>query len=139
MCREADLIIHAGDLSEASILQTFEAFGPPVIAVRGNVDSEELQHRLPESHTLKVESVAIGVIHDAGPRKGRLARLRAAFPGTQAVIFGHSHLPLQEEEGDFQIFNPGSPTERRRSPCKSMGLATVAGTKISFELIDLGT
>lgn len=138
-CRESDLIIHAGDFMEASILEFFKSLGPPVTAVHGNVDSNDLRNWLPETTTVEVESVRIGVIHDAGPRKGRLERMRALFPDRGAVVFGHSHLPLHEDEDGFQIFNPGSPTERRRSPFKSMGRATVDGSSISFELIDLGT
>ena len=65
--------------------------------------------------------------------------MRRLFPDHDAVIFGHSHLPLHEEEDGFQIFNPGSPTERRRSPFKSMGRATVDGDEIRFELLELGT
>ncbi len=82
----------------------------------------------------------IGVIHDAGPRKGRLERMRRRFPGVEAVIFGHSHLPLHERAADgFQIFNPGSPTERRRAPSKTMGLlrARAGGKGPRFKLVEL--
>ena len=72
-----------------------------------------------------------------GPAAGRLARLRRRFPDADAVVFGHSHIPLHEREGDFQIFNPGSPTERRRAPRHSMGLARVEGGAIEFELVTL--
>ena len=138
ICREADLIIHGGDFSEASVLELFKSFGPPAVAVHGNIDSKNLRSRLPDTTTVKVESVRLGLIHDSGPRKGRLSRMRKRFPEHDAVIFGHSHLPLHEQEDGFQIFNPGSPTERRRSPFKSMGRARVEGAEISFELIDLG-
>lgn len=138
-CREADLIIHGGDFVEASILELFRSFGPPVTAVHGNVDSGELRNWLPETTTLEVESVRIGLVHDSGPKKGRLARMRRLFPEHDAVVFGHSHLPLHEEEDGFQIFNPGSPTERRRSPFRSMGVARVDGSSLGFELVDLGT
>lgn len=73
------------------------------------------------------------VVHDAGPAKGRLARLRHRFPGADAVVFGHSHLPLHEEEDGFQIFNPGSPTERRRAPRASMGLLSHEGDELIFK------
>ena len=138
ICRESDLIVHAGDFMKIEVLEMFECFGPPVLAVSGNVDSAELQGRLPETVTVEVESARLSVIHDSGPRKGRLNRMRRRFPDSDAVIFGHSHLPLHEEEDGFQIFNPGSPTERRRSPFKSMGKATVEGDRISFKLVDLG-
>jgi predicted phosphodiesterase len=78
------------------------------------------------------------MIHDAGPADGRLARLKRRFPDTQAVVFGHSHQPLLEQDGDgFAIFNPGSPTERRRAPHHTMGAATAADGRIAFELVAL--
>ncbi len=138
-CREADLIIHGGDFSEPSVLEMFRSFGPTVAAVHGNVDSKELRGWLPETTSVEVESIRIGLVHDSGQASGRLARMQALFPNHDAVVFGHSHLPLHEESDGFQIFNPGSPTERRRAPFKSMGAATVDGTHIRFELIDLGT
>jgi predicted phosphodiesterase len=64
--------------------------------------------------------------------------MRNRFPDAQAVVFGHSHIPLHEEREGFQIFNPGSPTERRRSPRHTMGVATVAAGRIAFELIVVG-
>jgi putative phosphoesterase len=139
ICRESDLIIHAGDFMEASVLEEFRNFGPPVVAVHGNVDSDDLRNWLPSVATVEVEEARIGVVHDSGPSKGRLERMMGLFPDRGAVIFGHSHMPLHEVAGGFQIFNPGSPTERRRSPFKSMGKALVEGSKVSFELIDLGT
>ena len=138
ICRKSDLIIHGGDFMETSILELFRSFGPPVTAVHGNVDSKELRNWLPESTTVEVESVRIGLIHDSGPKQGRLDRMRKLFPDHDAVVFGHSHLPLHEQEDGFQIFNPGSPTERRRSPFKSMGLAMVNEGRLSFEMVDLG-
>ena len=54
--------------------------------------------------------------------------MRLRFPEADAVIFGHSHLPLHEEADGFQIFNPGSPTERRRAPRHSFGIAEAAAT-----------
>jgi len=109
----------------------------PVAAVHGNVDSAELRRELPESICLELGDVVLGVIHDAGPAKGRLERLRARFPDADAVVFGHSHMPLHEERDGFQILNPGSPTERRRSPHRSMGEAAIDGGGIEFRLLTL--
>jgi uncharacterized protein len=132
----ADLIVHAGDFSESSVLAQLRELGP-VAAVHGNVDSPELRRELPESLSLDLDGVTLAVIHDAGPAKGRLERLRARFPDADAVLFGHSHLPLHEERDGFQIFNPGSPTERRRAPGRSMGEATVAGGRIELRHLPL--
>jgi predicted phosphodiesterase len=77
--------------------------------------------------------------HDGGPAAGRLARLRGRFRDADAVVFGHSHIPLHERDGGFQIFNPGSPTDRRRQPVHTMGLARVGGDgALSFEHVELG-
>ena len=136
--RAADVILHAGDLMELEVLHALQALGPPVHAVRGNVDSAELQARLPLQRLLELAGVKLGMVHDAGPRAGRLERMRRRFPEAQAVVFGHSHIPLHEERGGFQIFNPGSPTERRRAPHHTMGLATVRDGRIAFELVEVG-
>jgi hypothetical protein len=132
----ADAILHAGDLMEREVLEELQGLGPPVHAVRGNVDSSWLQARLPLQLTVTFEGVDVAMLHDAGPARGRLERMRRRFPEAQAVVFGHSHIPLHErDESGFQIFNPGSPTERRRQPRHTMGIATVEHRKITFDLI----
>ncbi len=135
--RAADAILHAGDFMELGVLHELEALGKPVHAVRGNVDSHELIVRLPLQRTVQLGDVRIGMVHDAGPKEGRLERMRRRFPDTHAVVFGHSHIPLHEEQDGFQIFNPGSPTERRRSPKHTMGVARIDGDSLTFELIAL--
>jgi putative phosphoesterase len=134
--RASDLIVHAGDFSRPSVLADLRELGP-VAAVHGNVDSAELRRELPESISLELEDVVLSVTHDAGPAKGRLERLRARFPDADAVVFGHSHMPLHEEADGFQIFHPGSPTERRRAPHHSMGEAKVEGGRIEFRQLPL--
>jgi len=135
----ADVVLHAGDVMTHEALVEIEAIGPPVVGVLGNVDSPELASRLPAERVVELPGgVRIGMAHDAGPRAGRLERLRLRFPDADAVVFGHSHMPLQEERDGFRIFNPGSPTERRRAPGHSMGLARVAGGRLALELVPLG-
>ncbi len=136
--RSADLILHAGDICTLSVLADLRAHGE-VMAVHGNVDDREVRTALPEQRVVEAGQVTIGMVHDAGPRAGRRERLRRWFPDADAVVFGHSHLPLHEgEPGGFQIFNPGSPTERRRAPQHTMGIATVDGGKLTFDLVKLG-
>jgi len=128
LIRGSELVVHTGDFTRLEALEQIAAIGPPLVAVHGNVDEPALVDQLPETTQFQLGSgVRVGLIHDAGPRTGRLGRMRLRFPDADAVIFGHSHLPLHErtDGGDFQIFNPGSPTERRRAPARSMGTANV--------------
>jgi putative phosphoesterase len=136
--RGADLILHAGDFVTGAVLDELEALGPPVLAVYGNVDAPDVRERLPERRVVEVEGVRIGMVHDAGPAARRLERQRAAFPDCHAVVFGHSHIPLHETGDDgFQLFNPGSPTDRRRQPRHTMGRAEVRRATIRFTLLTL--
>jgi putative phosphoesterase len=135
----ADLILHAGDISTAEVLEEIEAIGPPVKAVHGNIDSPELRRTLPEALEVRTpDGARIAMVHDAGPSKRRLERMRVRFPEANAVVFGHSHIPLHEERDGFQIFNPGSPTDRRRQPRHTMGLARAARGRVTFEHLVVG-
>jgi uncharacterized protein len=133
----ANLVLHAGDVMTASVLAEIEAIGPPVVAVQGNMDDAELRRRLPVERVVEAGGARIAMVHDAGPRTGRFERLRRRFgERADAVVFGHSHLPLHEEGDGFQIFNPGSPTERRRAPARSMGLGRVQAGQVTFEVVE---
>jgi uncharacterized protein len=137
--RGADLILHAGDLVTADVLADLRALGPPVAAVHGNVDDAEVRMLLPPARMVEAGGARIAMTHDGGPAAGRLQRLRERFRDADAVVFGHSHIPLHERDGDFQIFNPGSPTDRRRQPVHTMGLARVSDDgELSFEHVELG-
>ena len=133
----ADLIVHAGDFSRLEVLEELKVLGP-VIGVHGNTDDALLRAALPQAATIEAEGRTLAVIHDGGPSKGRLRRLNARFPAADAVIFGHSHIPLHERAPDgFQIFNPGSATDRRRQPRHTMGMCRTQGGSLQFELINL--
>jgi putative phosphoesterase len=134
-CRNADAILHAGDLADITVLRLLHSLGPPVHAIYGNVDKPAVRALLPARLDLELGGARIGMTHAPGPADGRLQRLRAAFPGCIAVIFGHTHMPEHAEEAGFQIFNPGSPTERRRAAVHTMGTAQVTGGRITFELV----
>jgi uncharacterized protein len=135
----ADLILHAGDIATAEVLREIEAIGPPVKAVHGNIDSAELRSALPEALELRTpDGARIAMLHDAGPSTRRLERMRKRFPEADAVVFGHSHIPLHEERDGFQIFNPGSPTDRRRQPRHTMGLARAREGRVAFEHVVVG-
>jgi putative phosphoesterase len=133
----ADLILHLGDFTALELLDELEALGPPVAAVHGNVDAPELRARLPEARTIEAAGARIAMVHDAGPARGRLDRMRLRFPDAAAVVYGHSHISLHEERDGFQLFNPGSPTDRRRQPRHTMGVARVRRGRVGFELVSL--
>ena len=135
--KRADLILHAGDLFSLSVLRELELHAP-VAAVRGNVDAPEVQALLPETRVVHAGGARIAMVHDGGPRDGRLKRLRRRFPDADAVVFGHSHLPEHRKGPDgFQVFNPGSPTDRRRAPHHTMGIARARDGAVAFELVAL--
>jgi uncharacterized protein len=135
--RSADLILHAGDVVACDILAELEALGPPVQAVRGNMDDVTLQARLPAALVAEAGGVRIGMTHDAGPRAGREERLMGRFPHCAAVVYGHTHEPQVARVGEVWILNPGSPTERRRSPAHTMLELQVYAGRIEPELIRL--
>jgi putative phosphoesterase len=119
----ADLLVHAGDLADLATLRMLEALGPPLVAVHGNADASAVRAALPATAEVEAAGLRLAVVHDAGPRFGRLERLRRRFPDAGAVIFGHSHTPLLQRADDgFLILNPGSPTDRRRQPRHSMAV-----------------
>jgi hypothetical protein len=139
--RAADAIVHAGDLCTPEVLGELQSLGPPVTAVHGNVDDAATRRALPATATLRTShGHTLAVIHDAGPRQGRLARMRRRFPDADLVVFGHSHLPLIERDAadGFTILNPGSPTERRRAPAHTMAIVRSDRGALEAELIELG-
>jgi putative phosphoesterase len=111
----ADLILHAGDFSTVDALAAVRGLGPPVIAVRGNVDDAAVRRALPPEVEVDLSGHRLAMVHDAGPARERMSRLRKRYPSADVVVFGHSHVPVVEQDPDgFTIVNPGSPTDRRR-------------------------
>jgi uncharacterized protein len=132
----ADLILHAGDVVAAPVLRELEAFAP-VEAVFGNMDEPALQETLPERRVVAVEGVRIGMVHVPGERPGREERLVSWFPGCDAVVYGHTHLPQLEQHRGVWILNPGSPTERRRAPHRSLIVLDIAETGLNARLVQI--
>lgn len=117
---EADVILHAGDIVVGEVLDELQGFAP-VHAVLGNNDVE-LSGSLPETLNLELEGVRIAMVHDSGAAAGRARRMQRRFPDADVVVFGHSHIPWNDLGVDGQVlFNPGSPTERRRQPQHTLG------------------
>ncbi|WP_433182797.1 metallophosphoesterase family protein [Actinoallomurus sp. CA-150999] len=123
--RDADLILHAGDVCVPSVLDELAAYAP-VRAVLGNNDGADVAAwGAPETREFDLAGLPVAMIHDSGPAKGRLARMHRRFPDARLVVFGHSHIPLDEADEGLRIFNPGSPTDRRRQPHGTIGLLDI--------------
>ena len=132
----ADLLLHAGDFSTLEVLRELEAIGPPVVGVHGNVDSAELRRLLPEERVVEADGARIAMVHDAGP--ARVASHGCAPASASARTSSSSatrtcRCTSRADDG-FQIFNPGSPTDRRRAPTHTMGLINVGSGLLSCEL-----
>jgi putative phosphoesterase len=132
----ADMILHGGDVTEAPVLDALGELGP-LHAVYGNMDSADLRATLPKEHVVDVEGVRIGMVHIPGPAAGRSARLAARFPNCDAVVYGHTHIPEVTQEDGVWILNPGSPTERRKAPHRSMLELDIRNGRIRPKLVEL--
>ena len=134
-----DVVLHAGDVLTQDLLDELAGFAP-VHAVLGNND-RELTGVLPETLLLELDGVRVALVHETGPTKGRAARVHRRFPDAQVVIYGHSHQPVDEEGVAGQrLFNPGSPTERRRAPAHTYGrLEFEAGHVARHEIVEIPT
>lgn len=135
---DVELIIHAGDLSTLPVINTLETIAP-VVAVQGNVESEEVVNALPLKRTVRVGYCKIGVVHILGDTAHYARNARLEFPDAQVVIFGHSHVPYNQEHEGQLLLNPGSANDRRRQPTCSLGMlyiddeaATVRGEIIKI-------
>lgn len=132
--RQADLILHAGDLIQPSVLDELSAYGP-VRAVAGNVDLPEVD--LPETLEFDFGGAKIAMIHDSGRKEGRRKRLEKRFPEARVIVFGHSHVPFLEDENGLLLLNPGSPTDRRRQPRHTFALLRAEEGSVRAEILTL--
>ncbi len=135
----ADVVVHAGDWVHVSLLDALEGRATRLIGVYGNNDGPALRARLPEVARATLDGVRIAVVHETGPAAGRERRAAAAFPETDVLVFGHSHIPWDTTAGSgLRLLNPGSPTDRRRQPVATMMTAQVhAGRLTGVQLVPM--
>lgn len=133
----ADLVIHAGDWVEVALLDELEARSERLVGVVGNNDGADLRARLPEVATAVVDGIRLAVVHETGQAAGREQRMDAAFPDTDLLVFGHSHIPRDTvSPAGMRLLNPGSPTDRRRQPAGTFMTAIAdAGRLRDLQLI----
>jgi uncharacterized protein len=134
--RRADVVLHAGDVCTAAVLDELSEYAP-VLAVLGNNDGADVaEWGAPEALQTDLDGLQVAMLHDSGPAPGRLRRLRHRFPDAGLVVFGHSHIPLDAEADGLRIFNPGSPTDRRRQPHGTVGVLRIeVGRLVTADII----
>ena len=127
--READHIIHAGDVGSPEILEKLAAIAP-VTAVRGNIDKGAWSRKLAETEVLELAGVTIYVLHDLAQLD-----LKPKAAGFAVVVSGHSHVPKQETRDGVLYINPGSAGPRRFKLPVSVGKLVVEAGSVRGELV----
>ncbi|MGJ0120488.1 metallophosphoesterase family protein [Williamsia sp. MIQD14] len=123
----ADVVFHAGDWVDEATLDLFEARAARLVACWGNNDGPGLRARIPERADVTLGGLRFTVVHETGAATGREKRMAAAYPDTDVLVFGHSHIPWDTHaDNGLRLLNPGSPTDRRRQPHRTFMTATVA-------------
>ena len=136
---EAEVVIHAGDWVDGSLLDDMEQRAARLVGVWGNNDGPELRARLPEVAREVIDGIRFAVVHETGPATGREARCDVAYPETDVLVFGHSHIPWDTvTPNGLRLLNPGSPTDRRRQPaCTYLTAVADAGSILDVNLVSL--
>lgn len=131
-----DVILHAGDVCTPDVLDELATYAPVHVVLGNNDGPDVAAWGAPETIEIELEGVRVAMIHDSGTKDGRAARMRRRFPDADLVVFGHSHIPWDTERDGQRLFNPGSPTDKRRQPHGTMGrLAIDSGTILSAEIV----
>jgi hypothetical protein len=131
----SDHILHAGDVTDVALLDELRALAP-VTVVMGNCDGGEVRYwGASDDALVELGEVPIAMVHDSGLASGRRRRMRKRFPNARVVVFGHSHLPMSEDDDDLLLFNPGSPTWKRTAPFTSMGLLWIDEGHVEGEVV----
>jgi len=128
-----DLILHAGDIVELSVLEELSAIAR-VEAVAGNMDDSEVHLRLPSKKIISINGYSVGLIH--GKYKINIQRemIMKEFDRVDLIVYGHSHAPFWGRVGGVYFLNPGSPTDKRHAPYNSVALLHV-GEELKAEII----
>ena len=128
----ADVVVHAGDWVDESLVDEVEVRAKRLVGVYGNNDGPAIRARLPEVARVELDGLRLGVVHETGPSTGREKRCDDAHPDLDVLVFGHSHIPWDTTTPrGMRLLNPGSPTDRRRQPHHTYLTATVRGGELT--------
>jgi uncharacterized protein len=132
--RKVDLILHLGDWVDMVVYDQLAALAP-VEGIAGNNDGWDIIQKFGERKILQLDGVRIGMVHGHTPYSGKGTDGNAlkAFAGEEVdcILFGHSHQPLMRNENGILLFNPGSPTDKRREPLYSFGILDIENGAVS--------
>ncbi|MBX9947921.1 MAG: metallophosphatase family protein [Candidatus Obscuribacterales bacterium] len=129
----SDMLIHAGDILTEDFLRYLRC----MITVHAVLGNNDRGLKLPAKLQIEVEGVRVAIIHDSGASKGRAKRMKKLFPHADAVVFGHSHIPMNCRQEGILLFNPGSATDKRRQPKHTMGTLDVLNGSITGTIVEL--
>ena len=130
----ADHILHAGDVCDPVLLDELAVFAPLTV-VMGNCDPVSVREwGATDEVTIEIEGIRIAMLHDSGAKATRRRAMRKSFPDARVVVFGHSHIPWNEDEKGLLLFNPGSPTWKRTAPFPSMGILWITNGEVEGEV-----
>ncbi len=135
--KDVDLILHAGDLVELSVLDELRAIAP-VEAVAGNMDESEVHMALPTKKVIPIGGYSVGLIHGKYKIDEQRTMIRAEFDRVDLIVYGHSHSPFWGKIDGVYFLNPGSPTDKRYAPYNSVAILEV-GAELRAEIITIGT
>jgi len=126
----ADVILHAGDVCTPDVLDLLSGFAPLHVVLGNNDVPDVAAWGAPPTLEVELGGVAVAMIHDSGQRDGRTRRMRRRFPTADLVVFGHSHIPMDVTGDGVRVFNPGSPTDKRRQPHRTLGVLELADGEV---------
>jgi putative phosphoesterase len=133
---DVDVIMHAGDVCTPNVLDELAAFAPVHVVLGNNDGPDVAAWGAPETLELELDGVRVAMIHDSGSKERRAIRMRERFPDADLVVFGHSHIPWDTEQDGQRLFNPGSPTDKRRQPRGTLGRLVIDdGTLVSANIV----
>jgi uncharacterized protein len=130
--KDVDLILHAGDIVEMSVLEELSALAP-VEAVAGNMDDEEARIRLPYKKIITLGKYKAGLIHGKFKIDVQKEMIRKEFTDVDLIVYGHSHTPFWGKVNGIYYLNPGSPTDKRYAPYNSVAVLE-AGDDLKAEI-----
>jgi putative phosphoesterase len=133
----ADVILHAGDVTSPDILDELASSATVHVAL-GNGDGPAVAAwGATDEVLLDLDGLPVAMVHDSGSRTGREGRLTRRFPEARLIVFGHSHIPIDVEHAGVRLFNPGSPTWKRRQPAPTYGIVLIDRGRVRTRIVEL--